>query len=121
MKIRLASSPSDCLKALNIDAPLARSNSKSLLTANDKIVTKNAQAAKNHWILQMPKVDSLIPASNTITEAGIKILDTNKSAKATLTINALPRKFNWMKEIEWTKNSLIKNAFVRKVHSANLN
>lgn len=62
----------------------------SLLTASDKIVTKNAQEAKNHCALQIANDDSSNPASNTITEVGIKILDTNKSANATLTINALP-------------------------------
>lgn len=55
-------------------------------------MTKNAQAAKNHCTLQISNDDSLNPASNTITEVGIKILDTNKSANATLTINALPGK-----------------------------
>lgn len=61
-----------------------------LLTANDKIVTKNAQAAKNHCTLQTAIEDSSKPASNIITEVGIKILDTKISANATLTINALP-------------------------------
>lgn len=66
-----------------------------LLTASDKIVTKNAQAAKNHCTLQIAIDDSSNPASNTTTEVGIKILDTNISANATLTINALPEKISW--------------------------
>lgn len=63
-----------------------------ILTANDRIVTKNAQAAQNHCTLQIANDDSSIPASKTITEAGINTLETNKSANATLTINAFPVK-----------------------------
>lgn len=63
---------------------------KNLLTAKEKIVTKNAQAAKNHCTLQMSFDVSSKPASKTTTDVGIKILETNKSANATLTINALP-------------------------------
>lgn len=70
-------------------------NVSVLLTASDKIVTKNAQEAKNHCTLQTAIDDSSNPASNTITEVGIKTLDTNKSANATLTMNALPGKM-WM-------------------------
>lgn len=61
-----------------------------LLTAKERIVTKNAQAAKNHCTLQISiDVSSKLP-SITMTDVGIKILDTNKSANAMLTINALP-------------------------------
>lgn len=63
---------------------------KNLLTAKEKIVTKNAQAAKNHCTLQMSFDVSSKPASKTTTDVGIKILETNKSANATLTINASP-------------------------------
>lgn len=62
----------------------------SLLTANESIVTKNAQAAKNHCALQISFDVSSKLASSTITDVGIKILDTNKSANAMLTMNALP-------------------------------
>lgn len=65
-----------------------------LLTAKERIVTKNAQAAKNHCTLHISfpiAFDvSSNPASKTMQDVGIKILDTNKSANATLTINALP-------------------------------
>lgn len=61
-----------------------------LLTAKERIVTKNAQAAKNHCTLQISLDVSSNPASKTTTDVGIKMLDTNKSANATLTINALP-------------------------------
>lgn len=63
-----------------------------LLTAKERIVTKNAQAAKNHCTLQISFDVSSNPASKTTTDVGIKMLDTNKSANATLTINALPGK-----------------------------
>lgn len=61
-----------------------------LLTAKERIVTKNAQAAKNHCTLQISFDVSSNPASKTTTDVGIKMLDTNKSANATLTINAFP-------------------------------
>lgn len=61
-----------------------------LLTAKESIVTKNAQVAKNHCTLQVSFDDSSKLASSTITDVGIKILDTSKSANAMLTINALP-------------------------------
>lgn len=70
-----------------------------ILTAKDKTVIKNAQAAKNHWTLHTANGSS-IPANKTIVEAGIKMLVTNKSASATFTINALPG-------IECVLNSLI--------------
>lgn len=62
-----------------------------LLTAKERIVTKKEVAAKNHCTLQMSFVSSK-PASSTTTDVGIKILDTNKSANATLTIKLLPLK-----------------------------
>lgn len=65
---------------------------KILLTANDRIVTKNAQAAQNHCTLHIAKVASSTPANRTMTDAGINTLDTNKSANATLAMNALPGK-----------------------------
>lgn len=61
-----------------------------LLTAKDNTVTRNAHAAKNHCTLQTIKETSSIPANKTIVEAGIITLVTNKSARATLTMNALP-------------------------------
>lgn len=63
-----------------------------LLTAKERIVTKNAQAAKNHCTLQISFDVSSKPASKTTTDVGSKMLLTNKSANATLTINALPGK-----------------------------
>lgn len=72
-------------------------------------MTKNAQAAKNHCTLQTANGSS-IPANKTIVEAGIKMLVTNKSARATFTINALPgikcvrffiAKENYVCEIIW--------------------
>ena len=65
-----------------------------LLTAKERIVTKNAQAAKNHCTLQMSFDVSLKPANNTTTDVGNKMLLINKSANATLTINALPGKIS---------------------------
>lgn len=62
-----------------------------LLTAKERIVTRNAQAAKNHCTLQISFDVSSKPASKTTTDVGIKMLDTNKSANATLTINVLPK------------------------------
>lgn len=74
-----------------------------LLTAKESIVTKNAQAAKNHCTLHISLDVSSNPASNTMQDVGIKILDTNKSANATLTINALPGNirgfFCWIQNI----------------------
>lgn len=61
-----------------------------LLTAKERIVTKNAQAAKNHCTLQISFDVSSNPASKTTTDVGIKMLETNKSLSATDTINALP-------------------------------
>lgn len=63
-----------------------------LLTAKERIVTKNAQAAKNHCTLQISFEVSLKPAKIMITDVGIKMLLIIKSANATLTINALPGK-----------------------------
>lgn len=60
-----------------------------LLTANERIVTKNAQAAQNHCILHIANVAST-PANKTITDENINTLDTNRSASATLAMNALP-------------------------------
>lgn len=74
------------------------------------MVTKNEQAAKNHCTLQTGN-DSSIPANKTIVEAGINMLVTNKSARATFTINAFPVKYkkkmnfqrNWLKS--WLENN----------------
>lgn len=62
-----------------------------ILTASDKIVITNAQAAKNHCTLHTDNGSS-IPANNTIVEHGIKILVINKSARATFTIKVFPVK-----------------------------
>lgn len=61
-----------------------------VLTANDKTVTRNAHAAKNHCTRQTESNGSSMPANRTMVEAGIRMLVTKRSARATLTINALP-------------------------------
>lgn len=66
-------------------------NLLKILTANDKTVITNAQAAKNHCTLHTDNVSS-VPANNTIVEHGIKILVINKSARATFTIKVFPVK-----------------------------
>lgn len=68
---------------------------KILLTASESIVTKNAQAAQNHCILQIANVASMFnvtPDNKTITDANINTLDTKRSASATLAMNAFPAK-----------------------------
>ena len=66
-----------------------------LLTAKVKTLTKNEQAAKNHWNLHTSLESSiLMPANKTIVDAGINILVINKSASAIFTINAFPAKFH---------------------------
>lgn len=61
-----------------------------LLTAKERIVTKKQTAAKKYDTLQISFDVSSNPASKTTTDVGIKMLETNKSANATLTIKALP-------------------------------
>lgn len=76
----------------------------NILTANERIVTKNAQAAQNHCILHIVNVAST-PANKTITDEKINTLDTNKSASATLAIKALP------------ENMVILIWFYKNIHS----
>lgn len=62
-----------------------------LLTTKEKIVTRNAQDAKNHCILHTAMF-GFISAKRIMVEAGIRILVINKSAKAIFPINAFPVK-----------------------------
>jgi hypothetical protein len=64
-----------------------------LLTANDKTLTKNAQAARNHWNLHTDNgisSSSLCIANKLTIEMGMTTIVTIKSVNPTFTIRLLP-------------------------------
>lgn len=87
-----------------------------ILTASDITVIRKAHVARNHCTWQTADGSgSLMPASRTIVVMGIEMLVTNRSARATLTMNALP---GWIGTK--TQKRRVANGVYKKMHKIHI-